>query len=52
MPCTVTSGQEALAAVAELAQLGVSRVIVPAVMFRKDLAGSLARTAPDVIGRA
>ena len=50
--CAVTSGQEVLAAVAELAQLGVSRVIVPAVMFRKDLAGSLARYGADVIGRA
>ena len=52
VPCTVTSGEQALAAVEELAQRGVSRVIVPAVMFREDLAGSLARYGADVIGRA
>ena len=50
--CAVTAGEKAVAEVAELAQSGVTRVIVPAVMFREDLAGSFARYGADVIGRA
>ena len=50
--CNVTAGEEALAEVAALERLGATRVIVPAVMFREDLAGSLKRYGADVIGRA
>ncbi len=52
VPCNVTAGEEALAEVAALERLGATRVIVPAVMFREDLAGSLTRYGADVIGRA
>ena len=49
--CAATAGKKAVAEVADLERLGVTRVIVPAVMFRDDLAGSLTRYGADVIGR-
>jgi probable F420-dependent oxidoreductase len=50
--CNVTAGEEALAEVTALEQLGATRVIIPAVMFREDLVESLKRYGVDVIGRA
>ncbi|MGO8827272.1 MAG: LLM class F420-dependent oxidoreductase [Acidimicrobiales bacterium] len=50
--CNVTAGEEALAELAGLEGLGATRVVVPAVMFREDLVGSLQRYGVDVIGRA
>jgi len=49
---SVTTGEETLAEAADLSQLGVTRVIVPAVLFREDLAASLTRYSADVIDRA
>ena len=51
VPCNVTAGEEALAEVMELQQLGATRVIVPAAMFREDPVGSLKRYGVDLIGR-
>ena len=48
---TLTAADEALAEVTDLEELGATRVIVPAVMFREDLAASLERYGADVIGR-
>jgi len=50
--CNLTAGEEALAEVTDLEQLGATRVIVPAVMFREDLAASLSRYGAGVIDRA
>ena len=48
---TATRGEEAVADVAMLQELGVSRVLVPAGLFGGDVDDSLARYGEDVIGR-
>jgi probable F420-dependent oxidoreductase len=48
---TATRGDEALAEAAMLQELGVSRVLVPAVLFGTDFDESLARYGEEVIGR-
>ena len=52
-PCSATSrpADEALAEATVLQELGATRVIVPAALFRGDLAESLERYGADVIGR-
>lgn len=47
----ITAGDEALAEASVLQELGATRVIVPAMLFRGDLAESLERYGADVIGR-
>ena len=49
--CNVTTGEAALAEVAALQKLGATRVVVPAALFKEDLAASLQRYRADVIGR-
>jgi probable F420-dependent oxidoreductase len=48
---TATRSEEALAEAAMLQELGVSRVLIPAVLFGADLDESLARFGEDVIGQ-
>ena len=46
-----TDPEQALAEVALLHQLGATRVLLPAAMFKSDPAGLLARFGADVISR-
>jgi len=50
--CTITKGEEAVAEVASLRELGATRIIVPAAVFKEDPAESVKRYGADVIGRA
>jgi probable F420-dependent oxidoreductase len=52
MQCTSLTGQEAVAAVTTLREIGVTRVLIPAVLFGPDIETSLDRYGHDVIGRA
>ncbi len=49
--CAATSGDEALSAVKRLHEIGVTRVVVPAVLFGGDLKESLGRYRSEVIDR-
>ena len=49
--CTAIGGEEARAEVQALQELGVTRVLIPAVLFGADLEPSLARYGEEVIGR-
>jgi len=51
MQCTAVSGEEAVAAVEALRAIGVSRVLVPSVLFGGEFEPALARYGRDVIGR-
>ena len=52
MQCTAVSGDEAVAAVQSLQEVGVHRVLIPSVLFGADFEPALARYGRDVIGRA
>jgi probable F420-dependent oxidoreductase len=47
----VTAAEAARAEATELRALGATRILVPAALFKEDLAGSLQRYGADVIGR-
>ncbi len=52
MQCTAVNGDEAVAAVQALQEVGVDRVLIPSVLFGADFESALARYGRDVIGRA
>lgn len=49
--CNTTAGNEALAEARALRELGVTRVLIPAVLFGEDFPQALGRYGADVIGR-
>jgi alkanesulfonate monooxygenase SsuD/methylene tetrahydromethanopterin reductase-like flavin-dependent oxidoreductase (luciferase family) len=51
MQSTAVDGEEAVAAVDALQALGVSRVLIPSVLFGAEFEPALARYGRDVIGR-
>jgi probable F420-dependent oxidoreductase len=50
MQCTLVDGDEAVTAVEALRQVGVTRVLLPSVLFGTEFETSLARYGEDVIG--
>jgi probable F420-dependent oxidoreductase len=52
MQCAAVTGDEAVAAVEALGRIGVSRVLIPSVLFGPEFEASLARYGEDVIGHA
>jgi probable F420-dependent oxidoreductase len=50
MQCTAVTGEEAVAAVESLQKIGVTRVLIPAVLFGSDVETALGRYGEDVIG--
>jgi probable F420-dependent oxidoreductase len=52
MQCTAVDGHEAVAAVQALQKIGVTRVLIPSVLFGTEFESALARYGTDVIGRA
>jgi len=52
MQCTAVSGDEAAAAVEALRAVGVTRVLIPSVLFGAEFESALERYGRDVIGRA
>ena len=51
MQCTAVTGDEAVATVEALEAAGVSRVLIPSVLFGTEFETSIARYGEDVIGR-
>jgi probable F420-dependent oxidoreductase len=52
MQCNAVSGEEARSAVKEMEELGVTRMLLPSVLFGAEFEASLARYGQDVIGSA
>ena len=51
MQCTAVTGDEAVATVEALETAGVSRVLIPSVLFGTEFETSIARYGESVIGR-
>jgi alkanesulfonate monooxygenase SsuD/methylene tetrahydromethanopterin reductase-like flavin-dependent oxidoreductase (luciferase family) len=51
MQCTAVSGEEAHSTVKEMEELGVTRMLLPSVLFGAEFEASLARYGDDVIAR-